>query len=597
MNKLKKRSEVDRRYTWATEDLYINDEEWNTDYLKCEKMLLNLESYKGKISMSSAMLLEYFQKCDEVTNKLNRIYNYAQRKFDEDTRNTVYQDLSVKAMKLNVNYKSSTSFEVPELLAISDEKLNEFYNENQLLLIYEIYINEIRRKKEHVLSEVEEKLLAQAQELASSPSNIMGMFRNADIKYPSIIDEKGNEVRLTASNYISYLQSGDRRVRKDVFEALYNTLLKYKNTISSSYFAHVKQLMFFSNARKYNSTLERALDDTNVPVKVYKNLIKTVNNNLHYMHNYVRLRKKLLNLEELHMYDLYTPIIKSIDTKISFEEAKKNIYNAVAPLGKEYQAILKEGFDNRWIDVYENDGKRSGAYSSGAKPHPYVLLNYKEGYDGEFTLAHEMGHAIHSYLSNKVQPTRYSNYKIFVAEVASTCNEALLMEYLLSNTKDRLKRASLINHFLEKFRGTIYRQTMFAEFEMLAHEMAEKGESLTSDKLNEMYYDLNVKYFGDDIVVDKEISVEWTRVHHFFYNFYVYQYATGYSAAIALSRKILNEGESAVRKYLKFLGGGCSLSPIELLEVAGVDMSTSEPINDALKLFGDLIDELEELLS
>lgn len=597
MSKLKKRSEVEKRYTWATEDLYINDKEWNNDYIVCEKMLLELELYKGKLCLSSDKLLEYLQKCDETTNKLNRIYNYAQRKFDEDTRNTIYQDLSVRAMKLNINYKSSTSFEVPELLSPSDEKLSKFYNENQLLLIYEIYINEIRRKKEHILSDVEEKLLAQVQELASSPSNIMGMFRNADIKYPSIIDEIGNKVRLTASNYVSYLQSGDRRVRKDVFESLYNTLLKYKNTISSSYFAHVKQLMFFANARKYNSTLERALDNTNVPVSVYKNLIKTVNDNLHYMHKYVGLRKRLLNLEELHMYDLYTPIVQNINTKISFEEAKKNVYNAVAPLGKEYQAILKEGFENRWIDVYENDGKRSGAYSSGAKIHPYVLLNYKNSYDGEFTLAHEMGHAIHSYLSNKVQPTRYSNYKIFVAEVASTCNEALLMEYLLANTKDKLKRASLINHFLEKFRGTIFRQTMFAEFEMLAHEMAEKGESLTSDKLNNLYYDLNVKYFGNDIVVDKEIAVEWTRVHHFFYNFYVYQYATGYSAAIALSRKILNDGESAVRKYLKFLGGGCSLSPIELLEVAGVDMSTSEPINDALKLFGNLIDELEDLLS
>ncbi|WP_242631578.1 oligoendopeptidase F [Sedimentibacter sp. zth1] len=597
MDIIKKRSEMDPKYTWATEDLYANDKLWNDDFDNALKIVEQLSSFKGSLGESADKLFSYLKLNDELSIKVNRIFNYAQRKFDEDTKNATYQDLSSRIKNLSVKIGSATAFETPEILAIPEKTLDKFYKDNNSLLIYEILINEIRRKKEHILSEKEEKILAAAEDLASSPSNIMSMFRNADLEFPDVTDENGNSRKLTAGTYTSFIKNKDQRVRKEAFMNLHNTLDKFKNTSASSYFAHVKQLMFYANARNYNSTLEKSLDESNVPTQVYKNLVEAVHQNMHYMHKYVKLRKKLLNLDELHMYDLYTPVVKGTSEKITFEEAKKNVYEAVAPLGKEYQAILKEGFENRWIDVYENDGKRSGAYSAGAKVHPFVLLNYADNINSEFTLAHEMGHAIHSYLSNKTQPTPYTHYKTFVAEVASTCNEALLMEYLLSKTTDKVGRANLINHFLEQFKGTIFRQTMFAEFEMLSHQMAESGKSLTADVLNKLYYDLNVEYFGDDIVVDNEVALEWSRIPHFFFNFYVYQYATGYSAAIALSRKILNDGDKAVKRYLKFLGGGCSLTPIELLEVAGIDMKTSQPINDALELFGSLIDELEELLA
>ncbi len=594
---IKKRSEVELKNTWKTEDLYINDNAWHEDFELAKKMIENISKYKGKLSESSNTLLSYLKATDELNLKFDNIYNYAERKFDEDTKNTIYQDLANKIMNLAVTYGSATAFETPEIIAIPDETLNKFINENKDIRLYERHLNEIRRKRDHILSEKEEILLAAAEDLSSAPSSIMSMFRNADLEFPDIIGEDGKPAKLTAGTFISYLESKDARVRKDAFMTLYHTLEKFKNTAASSYYAEVKQLMFYANARKYNSTMERALDNTGVPVAVYKNLIKSVHDNMHYMHKYVSLRKKLLKVDELHMYDLYTPVVQNSNDKITFEEAKNNVMEAVAPLGKEYQAILKEGFENRWIDVYENEGKRSGAYSAGAKVHPYVLLNHTDNLSGEFTLAHEMGHAIHSYLSNKTQPTVYSDYEIFVAEVASTCNEALLMEYLLGKTKDKLERANLINYFLEQFRGTLFRQTMFAEFEMLTHEMAEEGKSLTADALSNLYYDLNVKYFGDDIVVDREIAIEWARIPHFYYNFYVYQYATGYSAAMALSRKILDEGEPAVKNYLKFLSSGSSASPIDLLKIAGVDMTTPEPINAALSIFGKLIDELDNLLS
>jgi oligoendopeptidase F len=498
---------------------------------------------------------------------------------------------------LYVGVSKALAFEVPEITAIPDETLEKFIEEKDELKIYRRYFNEIRRKREHTLSESEEKLLAAAGDLASAPSTIMSMFRNADLEFPDIIGEDGNPAKLTAGTYIPFLESTDRRVRKDAFMTLYHTYEKFKNTAAAAYAAHIKQQIFYANARKYNSTLEAALDNTDVPVAVYKNLIKSVHDNMHYMHKYVSLRKKLLKLNELHMYDLYTSVVEGSDQKLTFEEAKEIVMEAVAPLGKEYQAILKEGFENRWIDVYENEGKRSGAYSAGAKVHPYVLLNHKDTLDSAFTLAHEMGHAIHSYLSNKTQPHVYARYKIFVAEVASTFNEALMMDYLLKKSTNKLEKANLINHFLEQFRGTIYRQTMFAEFEMLTNEMAEQGKSLTAEALSNLYYDLNVKYYGNDIVVDKEIAMEWIRIPHFFYNFYVYQYSTGFSAAMALSKKVLNEGEPAVKNYLKFLSGGSSASPIDLLKIAGVDMTTPEPINQALAIFGELIDELDSLLS
>lgn len=594
---IKKRSEVEIKDTWATEDLYINDDAWRADFEISKKMIEDIAGYKGKLAQSSDMLLAYLKADEEISIVLDNVGNYAQRKFDEDTKNATYQDLANQLRNIYVSYGKAVAFKVPEITAMSDETINKFLEEKEELRIYKRYFDEIRRKKDHTLSESEEKLLAAAGDLASAPSSIISMFRNADLEFPDIIGEDGKPAKLTSGTYITYLESKDRRVRENAFMTLYNTFEKFKNTAAAAYSAQIKQLMFYANARKYNSTIEMALDNTDVPVPVYKNLIKAVHDNLHYMHKYVALRKKLLKLDEIHMYDLYTSVVEGSEEKLTFEEAKVAVMEAVAPLGKEYQDILKEGFENRWIDVYENEGKRSGAYSAGARVHPYVLLNHKNTLDGAFTLAHEMGHAIHSYLSNRTQPIVYSNYKIFVAEVASTFNEALLMEYLLGKTTNKLERASLINHFLEQFRGTIFRQTMFAEFEILTNEMAEQGKSLTADALSKLYYDLNVKYFGNDIVVDKEIGIEWARIPHFFYNFYVYQYATGYSAAMALSRKVLEEGKPAVDNYLKFLGGGSSASPIDLLKIAGVDMTTPEPINSALAIFGKLIDELDSLLS
>ena len=499
-------------------------------------------------------------------------------------------------MNLFVSLNSASSFQDPELIAIPEEKLQQFYNESEELRLYELDITRIRRKKEHILSEKEEKLLAMAGEITQAPNDICEIFNNADLTFPSIKNSEGEEVAVTHGTYISHVESKDRRVRKDAFDSLYSVYYQFRNTSAAILDSQIRQLLFRTKARNYETTLHAALARTEVPVEVYSNLIQTVHENMEYMHRYVRLRKKVLGYEELHMYDLYTPIVEKADVKIPFEKAKQEVYDELEVLGEEYRAILKQGFENRWIDVYENEGKRSGAYSAGTRVHPYVLLNYTENLDSEFTLAHEMGHALHSYLSNKNQPVIYADYKIFVAEVASTCNEALLMRYLLAKTEDKKEKAYLINHFLDGFKGTLYRQTMFAEFEQKINQMVAGGEKLTAERLNAIYHDLNVEYYGKDIVVDDYIDVEWARIPHFYMNFYVYQYATGYSAAIALSNKILKEGESAVKDYLNFLSSGCSDDPVSLLKKAGVDMSTAQPIKEALEVFGSLLDELEKLL-
>ncbi|HCL00923.1 MAG TPA: oligoendopeptidase F, partial [Lachnoclostridium phytofermentans] len=475
-------------------------------------------------------------------------------------------------------------------------KVEEFYQEEKGLELYRRHIESQRRMKPHVLSDAEERLLAAAGEMASAPGNINSTLNDADIVFPEITDEDGDKVRVTHGNFIPFMQSKDRRVRKEAFDSLYGVYEQFKNTSASILHAQVKQLQFFAKAKKYNTAIEAALDVTEVPVSVYHSLIEAVNKNLPYLHRYMEIRKKALGVEELHMYDLYTPIIEEADSKVSFEEAKKTIIEALRPMGEDYIRILEDGFNNRWIDVYENEGKRSGAYSSGASVHPYVLMNYADTLDSMFTLAHEMGHALHSYFSNHTQPTIYSDYVIFVAEVASTCNENLLMQYLLKNTTDKKKRAYLINHLLENYRTTLFRQTMFAEFELMINTKAEQGETLTADMLCEMYRELNEKYYGKDVVVDDKIAIEWARIPHFYYNYYVFQYATGYSAAVALSNRILTEGESAVKDYLKFLSGGRSADPISLLKIAGIDMSTSKPVEDALKKLGDLLDELESLI-
>ena len=592
---LPKRSEVKIEDTWKVEDIYADVAAWEADIEKSLKLTGELAGYEGKLNTAenvyAAAKLE-----EEIDYTISRLYSYAARVSDVDTGNAENQKLLMRIRTTYVGINEKLSFIDPELLALPDGEIEKFYAEKPELEYYRRALNERLRFKAHTLNPEMEKLLASAGEVIGLPGNAFSMFNNADLVFPEITDENGEKVRLTHGRYIPFLESQDRRVRKEAFEAMYSTYESYKNTLAALYAGQVKSHIFSARARKYDSCLDAAVFRNNVPGEVYRNLIEAIHSNMDKMYRYVRLRKKMLGVDELHMYDNAVPLVKDVDVKIPFEEAKKTVYEALAPLGDDYRAILKEGFDNRWIDVYENEGKRSGAYSAGVPgAHPFVLLNHSGTLDSMFTLAHEMGHALHSYHSFKNQPYVDAQYVIFVAEVASTCNEVLLVKYLLSKTTDRDQRAYLINHFLDSFKSTVYRQTMFAEFELKTHEMAEKGESLTPDLLKKIYYDLNKLYFGDDMVVDDAIAMEWARIPHFYYNFYVYQYATGFSAAVALAERILSEGAPAVEDYKKFLSGGCSKTPIELLKIAGVDMSTAKPINDGLKLFDELLDEMEKL--
>lgn len=595
--KIPVRSEADPKYTWAIEDVYASDDLWHTDLEKARSLPQQITAYKSKLGESAQTLLSFLRLGDEMNVLFDRLYGYAQRKSDEDTTNPTYQGMSSQAMSAMVAADAASSFETPELLAIPEETLEQFYHDEPALELYRLCLTRIREKRAHILSDAEEKLLAAAGEMSQSPDTIYSMFGDADLKFPDAFDNDGNAHPVTHGTYIPLMHSQDRVLRKSAFESIYGVYSAFRNTAAAILTAQVKQLKFHADARKYESTLHAALDGNHIPTEVYTNLIDAVHQNMKPMYRYVALRKKLLNLNELHMYDLYTPIVGDVDVNIPYEEAKQTVYDALAPMGDNYRAILQEGYDNHWIDVYENVGKCSGAYSAGLRVHPYVLLNYSGTLDSMFTLAHEMGHAIHSYLSNKNQPVVYSGYSIFVAEVASTCNEALLMQHLLNTTTDKRRRAYLINYFLEQFRTTLYRQTMFAEFELEINRRNERGESLTAASLNELYHELNRQYFGDGIVIDSEIDVEWARIPHFYYDYYVYQYATGYSAAIALSRRILKEGEPAVRDYMNFLSGGCSADPITLLRGAGVDMATTQPITEALQLFDELITEMEELMA
>jgi len=593
--KIRKRSEIPVEDTWATEDLYATDEAWEQELATLEADKEQLLTYAGRLGESAETLYQYLWGMEAVNAKVELLANYCMRKGDEDTRNPVYQAMGGKFMSVVVALSAAGSFETPEIMAISDEVLEGFYAAKPELERYRRYLTDMRRRKAHTLSATEEKLLAAAGEMAGAPSDIYSMFADADLTFPDAIDSSGNPHALSQGTFVLCEESPDRQLRKSAYENMYRTFGQFKNTAASILNAQNKKLKYFAEARNYKNAFEASLDRTNVPTSVYLNLIEAVHRNLDKMHRYVRLRKKLLGVDELHFYDVYTALVDGVDTHIPFAQAKETVYDSLAPLGEEYRAILKQGFENRWIDVYQNEGKRSGAYSAGAAVHPYVLLNYTGTLDSQFTLAHEMGHALHSYLSNKTQNPIDADYVIFVAEVASTCNEALLMQYLLGKTTDKKERAYLINHFLEQFKGTLYRQTMFAEFELNIGRMVAEGKTLTADVLCAEYRRLNEMYFGPDMVVDDEIAMEWARIPHFYYNYYVFQYATGYSAAIALSQKILSEGESAVKDYLGFLSGGCSKSPIELLKGAGVDMTGPEPVNQALELFGQLLDEMEAL--
>lgn len=593
---IRERKDIPLKDTWALEDLYATDADWEKALARMQARMPELSEFEGRLAQNGQTLCAFLALLEELDTQAESLGNYAMRRGDQDTRDANYQAMNGKFISAVTELSAGLSFATPEIMAIPEENLEGFYADCPRLERYRRYLTDQRRKKAHTLSAAEERLLAAAAEMAGAPDSIYSSLLNADLTYPDAVDSEGKPHSLSQSTFVPLEESGDRVLRKSAYENLYHTLNGMRNTAAGLLDAQNKQQKFYATARKYSSAREAALDGTNVPLSVYDNLIEAVHRNLDKMHRYVRLRKKLLGVDQLHFYDIYTPLVQDLNKSIPYEQAKQTVYDALHPLGEDYRKILKEGFDNRWIDVYENRGKRTGAYSAGTKVHPYVLLNYTGSLDSEFTLAHEMGHALHSYLSNKHQNPIDSDYVIFVAEVASTCNEALLMEYLLKRTRDKKERAYLINYFLDQFKGTIYRQVMFAEFEKTIGQMVDGGQTLTADVLCAEYRRLAELYYGPDMEVDEEIAIEWARIPHFYYDYYVFQYATGYAAAIALSRRILSEGEPAVKDYLGFLSGGCSKSPIDLLKGAGVDMTGPQPVNDALALFGELLDEMESLM-
>ena len=593
---IRERKDIPLKDTWALDDLYATDADWEKALARMQARMPELSEFEGKLAQNGQTLCAFLALLEELDTQAESLGNYAMRRGDQDTRDANYQAMNGKFISAVTELSAGLSFATPEIMAIPEESLESFYADCPRLERYRRYLTDQRRKKAHTLSAAEERLLAAAAEMAGAPDSIYSSLLNADLTYPDAVDSEGKPHSLSQSTFVPLEESGDRVLRKSAYENLYHTLNGMRNTAAGLLDAQNKQQKFYATARKYSSAREAALDGTNVPLSVYDNLIEAVHRNLDKMHRYVRLRKKLLGVDQLHFYDIYTPLVQDLNKSIPYEQAKQTVYDALHPLGEDYRKILKEGFDNRWIDVYENRGKRTGAYSAGTKVHPYVLLNYTGSLDSEFTLAHEMGHALHSYLSNKHQNPIDSDYVIFVAEVASTCNEALLMEYLLKRTRDKKERAYLINYFLDQFKGTIYRQVMFAEFEKTIGQMVDVGQTLTADVLCAEYRRLAELYYGPDMEVDEEIAIEWARIPHFYYDYYVFQYATGYAAAIALSRRILSEGEPAVKDYLGFLSGGCSKSPIDLLKGAGVDMTGPQPVNDALALFGELLDEMESLM-
>ena len=589
-----KRAEARWEDTWALEDLYETEARFLEEEEQLKKEIRDFIKYQGRLTEGAGILFEALEAYGRMNLRFERVYVYANQSMHQDMGNSHYQEMALETQNLMNGLNQAVSFLEPEILRISQPVLDGYYREEAGLEKYRRFLDEILRRKPHTLSAEMEALMARVGELGQAPSNIFAMFHNADITFSTIQDENGKEAKLTQGSYIRFLESKSRRVRRDAFTSLYQGYANFQNTLAAVYEANTRQAAFFARERSYGSALEAALDDGNIPVSVYENLIEAVNRHLDLLHRYMEIRKKRMGLEELHMYDLYTPMVPSPDKVISFEQAKRMVREGLAPLGEDYQALLQEGYDSRWIDVYENEGKRTGAYSWGAYgTHPYVLLNYQGNLNSVFTLAHEMGHALHSYYSDHTQEYLYAGYRIFVAEVASTCNEALLIHHLLENASSEEERLYLVNYFLEQFRTTLYRQTMFAEFEKITHQRAAEGQPLTADVLCEIYADLNRKYFGAGVVMDQQIRYEWERIPHFYTPFYVYQYATGFSAAIAISSKILRGEPGMVEKYKKFLSGGSSMDPIDLLKICGVDMTTPQPVEEALQVFAKYLEEMK----
>lgn len=594
---LQGRSEVPVERTWRLEDIFVSDESWEEELNSLKDDIPEINEYQGKVAESADTLFNVLKLQDQLSERLGKLYTYAHMRYDQDTTNSFYQALNAKAENVLTLAQSSMSYLVPEILKMDESTIKQYLEEKEELKHYEHVLNEIVRQRKHVLSESEEALLAEASEALSTGSQTFGMLNNADLKFPSIKNEDGEEVDLTHGRYVGFLESKDRRVREDAFNAMYDTYGQFKNTFASTLGGTVKAHNFDAKVHHYESARQAALDNNNIPEQVYDNLVEAVNERLPLLHRYAKLRKEVLGVDELHMYDMYASLVQDVDMKIPYEKAQEYVLDSLQPLGEEYLDVIKEGFSNRWIDVEENKGKRSGAYSSGAYgTNPYILLNWQDRVNDLFTLTHELGHSAHSYFTRKFQPYRYGNYSIFVAEVASTCNEALLNDHMLKTLDDEKQKLYLLNHFLEGFRGTVFRQTMFAEFEHEIHKRAQDGEALTADYLTNMYYELNKKYFGEDVVSDEAIGLEWARIPHFYYNYYVYQYATGYSAATALANKILSGEEGAVERYLGFLKSGSSDYPIEVLKKAGVDMTSKQPILDALDVFEEKLNEMEQLL-
>ncbi|WP_214631114.1 oligoendopeptidase F [Paenibacillus agaridevorans] len=594
MSQLPKRSETEEKFRWKLEDIFPSQSAWDKEYKEAKTLMAKAADFQGKLA-DPAQLKACFELEDELSLHVERLYVYANMRHHEDTAEPGYQALSDKSKKLSVETGEALSFVTPEVLSLSDADLDAMIN-NKSLAKYRHTLEEMRREKAHVLSKNEESLLAQVGNVSSAPGTIFSMLNNADLKFPKVKNEQGEEVELSHGRYIQFLESKNRDVRREAFLAMYDTYGKLKNTLASTLNANVSKNIFYAKARKYDSVLGMSLYGDNIPKEVYTNLVDTIHKHLPLMHRYMELRKKLLGLNELHMYDLFAPLVEEFDMEISYEDAKKTIKESLKPLGEDYLNVLQDGFDNSWIDVYENEGKRSGAYSWGAYgTHPYVLLNHKDNLNSMFTLTHEMGHALHSYYSDTTQNYRDAQYTIFLAEVASTLNEALLMDYLLNKSTDQKEKMYLLTYYADQFRTTVFRQTMFAEFEKIVHERAEAGESLTPQELSKIYYDLNVLYYGPGMVVDKDIEMEWARIPHFYNSFYVYKYATGFSAATSFSKQILSEGQPAVDRYLGFLKSGGSDFSINILKKAGVDMSTPEPIEQAMSVFEELIGQMEEL--
>ncbi|WP_163860116.1 oligoendopeptidase F [Paenibacillus elgii] len=594
MNQVPKRSDVPADHRWNLEDLFPNQQAWDQEHQEVKNALQEIGRFHGKLN-DPAAIKQCFELEDKISLHTERLYVYANMKHHEDMADPTYQALSDKSKRLSVEAGEATSFISPEILSLSDDQLQKLVNDPQLAF-YKRTLEELIREKQHVLSKAEEALLAQVGNLSQAPSTIYGMINNADIKFPKVKNEKGEEVELTHGRYIQFLESRNRDVRKQAFEAMYATYAKQKNTIASTLAANVTKNIFYSKIRKYPSTLEMSLFGDNIKKEVYTNLIDTIHESLPLMHRYMELRRKLMKVDKLHMYDLFAPLVEEYDLEINYEEAKKTVKESLKPLGEEYLKTLQDGFEGGWIDIYENEGKRNGAYSWGAfGTHPYVLLNHKDNLNSMFTLTHEMGHALHSYLSDANQPYRYAQYTIFLAEVASTLNEALLMDYLLKKSTDKKEKMYLLTYYMDQFRTTVFRQTMFAEFEKIIHEKAEQGETLTPQRLSQIYYDLNVQYYGKDMAVDQDIEMEWARIPHFYNSFYVYKYATGFSAATSFAKQILDEGQPAVDRYLGFLKSGSSDYSINILRKAGVDMSTPEPIKQAMSVFKELLEQMEAL--